>query len=377
MLIPDPDWELDGNGNMSAIPTGNIGIGGLAHSSIKFLTASDDDAVQIAGAFDKRSSSEQIGAAIGVRGLSSDHFGSGTGVWGQSSSDSPNANSRGVSALGFGAGNGIFGVTAEAVGDPVALGVGVQSVATTTAPVQYGVQTNAGLSPLATTFNAGIRTIGYGNDVTAGASNYGVHSAAYPGLATTTNIGVYTRALRPPSNIPGNPTVNYGLWAYADNDGVDNKAAYLVGDVEITGVLFNPSDAKLKYDLEPSVDSAIQLLLQLEPSSYLYRQDVPELSLPQGPQRGFTAQNVEQVLPGLVRNSTRPAIVDDAGEVVTPAYHYKTVSYIGLIPVLTQAIQEQQAELEILRATSHEIQSLRAELNELRGLLRKAGVGSE
>ena len=50
-------------------------------------------------------------------------------------------------------------------------------------------------------------------------------------------------------------------------------------------------------------------------------------------QYGFIAQELEKVLPELVNDG------DDG---------YKTVNYIGVIPVLTQAMQEQQAEIEQL-----------------------------
>lgn len=355
---PDLDWEVQGN-NMQAIPTGNVSVGSVPSPLIKFFTSDDDPNVQIAGAFFKRSSANQIGASIGLQGLSSDHRGRGTGVHGQASSNEQNANSVGVEGLALGGGTGNFGMKAEAVGNPTQLSVGIQAISTSNTVVQYGVQTNCGLSANATLFNAGIRSIGYGNDVTPNGGNYGLHVTAHPGTNTDTNIGVFTRAIRPPSNIPGNPTINYGIYACADGDGVNNLAGFFCGDVQITGSTFVASDAKLKLDIEPAESDALEMIQQLKPKKYTYRQDVPELALPEGTQYGFVAQELEQSFPHLVRESTRPAIVDDDGQVLIEEYQYKSANYVGLIPVLAQAIQEQQAQIE----------ELKAELNELRKLL--------
>ena len=242
---PDLDWEVQGD-NMQAIPTGSTSVGIAPNEQIKFFTSVDDPNAQFAGAFDKRSSASQVGPSTGLQGLSSDHPATGTGVRGQASSGEQNANSVGVTGLALGAGNSHFGMKAEATGDPAEISVGIQAISTSNTMVQYGVQAKSGLAGSGTLFNAGVRAIGCGNNVTPSASNYGLHVAAHPGTATDTNIGVFTRAIRPPSNVPGSPMINYGIYAFADGDGVSNLAGYFDGDVEITGTTFSPSDARLK-----------------------------------------------------------------------------------------------------------------------------------
>ena len=364
----DLDWMVTGD-DMQSTPTGNVSVGIAPNGSIKFFTSDNNDDVQIAGAFYKRSSATQVGRAVGVEGLSDNHRGSGNGVRGQASSDEPGSSSVGVNGLAFGNGVSLMGMRAEAGGDPTSLGVGIQAIAACNTDVQYGVQAVAGLSSKESAFNAGIRSIGFGNDVTANGRNYGLHVAAYPGVSTSTNIGVFTRAIRPPSNIAGTPDVNYAIYAYADEDGIDNKAGYFDGDVEITGTLLNPSDAKLKLNVKPVGDKALALIQRLEPKTYSYRQDIPEFSLPQGDQFGFVAQELEEVFPQFVRESTRPAITDDNGRVVIEEYHYKAANYIGLIPVLTQAIQEQQLQIEKLKVENEALRNIRSEVEELRELL--------
>ena len=64
-------------------------------------------------------------------------------------------------------------------------------------------------------------------------------------------------------------------------------------------------------------------------------------------QYGFIAQEIEKVIPELVTE-------DSNG--------YKAVNYIGVIPVLTQAIQEQQKEIEQLKEENQKLNNTLQEL---------------
>ncbi|MBN1186453.1 MAG: tail fiber domain-containing protein, partial [Bacteroidales bacterium] len=59
---------------------------------------------------------------------------------------------------------------------------------------------------------------------------------------------------------------------------------------------------------------------------------------------GFTAQELEEVFPELVSTEAHPP-EDEKGEPLI----YKSINYIEMIPILTQAIQEQQEEIEDLK----------------------------
>jgi hypothetical protein len=79
------------------------------------------------------------------------------------------------------------------------------------------------------------------------------------------------------------------------------------------------------------------------------------MGLGQGLQYGFIAQELEAVIPELVqeklidtqgaaRKSTESEVKEDTKEL------FKTVNYVALIPVLVEAIKEQEARIKELEA---------------------------
>ncbi|MBU0490041.1 MAG: tail fiber domain-containing protein [Bacteroidetes bacterium] len=52
------------------------------------------------------------------------------------------------------------------------------------------------------------------------------------------------------------------------------------------------------------------------------------------------ADEIDTIIPALVRNLVFPAEIDSAGNIVRPEVEYKGMNYIGLIPILTQGIKE-------------------------------------
>ena len=102
---------------------------------------------------------------------------------------------------------------------------------------------------------------------------------------------------------------------------------------------------KLKRDIRPIANS-IDILRRLQPKTFFFDAAAePRLSLPRERQYGLIAQEVEQVIPEIVRDVTLPA----EGENERPAT-YKSVNYDALIPLLIDALQKQQAEIAELRA---------------------------
>ncbi|MCF7803627.1 MAG: tail fiber domain-containing protein [Candidatus Marinimicrobia bacterium] len=126
------------------------------------------------------------------------------------------------------------------------------------------------------------------------------------------------------------------------------------GDVHVTGEFTNPSDIKLKENIQP-VGSVLGKLKQLQAKSFNYKRNDPRykpMNLASGKRVGFIAQNMEKLFPELV---SEDAFIDPeapgaekAGEEPEPI-KYKSINYIELIPVLVQAIQEQQQEIEALK----------------------------
>ena len=98
--------------------------------------------------------------------------------------------------------------------------------------------------------------------------------------------------------------------------------------------------------------------MQLQPKTYEYKHDgdYAHMNLPQGEQVGLIAQDLEKIIPSLVQPATFSYVVKDdtrdgeEGAVTTTQIDYKGVNYIGLIPVLIGAIQDQQKEIEELKS---------------------------
>ena len=142
----------------------------------------------------------------------------------------------------------------------------------------------------------------------------------------------------------GSNGVNYGVWGYATG-GSTNYAGYFNGNVTVTGTLSYPSDMKLKKNIS-ELESPLTKLMKLKVKSYEYIVD-STIQLPKGKQFGFIAQDMEILFPELV-HAQKQANVSVNGEATT-LFEYKAINYLGMIPVLTKAIQEQQLLIEQLQ----------------------------
>ena len=186
-------------------------------------------------------------------------------------------------------------------------------------------------------------------DATGGGVSTGIQANAAG--AGTFNIGMLGSAESASTSTSG---TNYGVYAVADS-GNTNYAAYFVGDVTYTGTLSKASDAKLKYNVN-DLTNATDIIKGLNAKTYLYKQDGEAgfLNLPTTKQYGFIAQEVETVLPTLVRDQVQMKSTDPD---VDGQIEYKAVNYVSLIPVLTQAIKEQQEMIEELQKRIEELEN--------------------
>jgi|GEM_PF-3404082 len=145
--------------------------------------------------------------------------------------------------------------------------------------------------------------------------------------------------------------VNYGVYAttsgsFTGGAGPD-YAAYFNGDAYTSGGWWGPSDRRIKKNIEP-IGNALSILEKISPKQYEYRTDVhPGLHLPANTKvYGVIAQELEEVLPTLIKETNVPAADGRSmsGQTI------KTVNYNQLIPILIQAVKEQQAEISALKA---------------------------
>lgn len=182
----------------------------------------------------------------------------------------------------------------------------------------------------------------------AGNNNNASYGGYFLGLNNARAYGVYAEG-------SGGSTNTYGIYAKAPV-GAGSFAGYFSGNVEITGTgtipggLWIPSDEQLKTNVL-ALDGALDVIAQLDPSTYEYVPEAaPGMQLPQGTQAGLLAQELEQVLPTLVHPFTQPAEIDSSGNVMHPAFDYKGINYVGLIPYLIAGIQELQEQNQQFQA---------------------------
>ncbi|MBI2844639.1 MAG: tail fiber domain-containing protein [Armatimonadetes bacterium] len=94
------------------------------------------------------------------------------------------------------------------------------------------------------------------------------------------------------------------------------------------------SDGRYKKDIQPIPD-ALETVTKLQGVTYDWRaEEFPERNFPEGRHIGFIGQEVEKVLPEAVSK-------DNKG--------FRSVSYDSIIPVLVEAIKEQQREIDELK----------------------------
>jgi len=154
-----------------------------------------------------------------------------------------------------------------------------------------------------------IRVWGQANKAMAFATNNTERARITPGgevyIAGTTDQGAY--------NLQVNGT---GVWG--------------------AGAYVNGSDKRLKDNIQ-TLDDGLSVVSQLRPVTFQYK---PEYSKDQSVQPGFIAQELQQAMDGK----------DYLDGVVQSGPKYLNVAYQNLIPILTKAIQEQQALITDLRA---------------------------
>ena len=106
------------------------------------------------------------------------------------------------------------------------------------------------------------------------------------------------------------------------------------------------SDRELKKNVIP-VQDALASVRQLEPKKFEYNTDkYGQLKLPAGKQYGFISEDVQKVLPDLIRTESRSVMV---GKNNHQQATLKTTDMESMIPLLVAAIQEQQKQIDELK----------------------------
>ena len=203
-------------------------------------------------------------------------------------------------------------------------------------------------------------------------THYGIYNLVYTGSSTTagTRYGIWTE-------VPDIGTgLRYGI--YSRTPGAANYAGYFEGNVHVQGnFTTGPSDDKLKVNVKP-VQNALSIIQQLDPKTYDFRSDVKGVRLPEGEQIGLMASQVEKAVPMLVKEISTPVAMEIPAQVnpekaqdpgaIPPAsqkeemYSYKTVNYLGLVPLLIQAVKDQQ---QMINQLQQQLQEQKAVISRL------------
>jgi hypothetical protein len=233
--------------------------------------------------------------------------------------------------------------------------------------------------------------VGMGNltGILGGGADYGVYgySTYYDGIYGQGSYngvegsGVY-------NGVFGTSTNGYGIYGGSYN----NYAGYFSGPVYSSGG-FVASDKKLKQNIT-DVANAMDIINKLQPKYYEYRQDgnFKLMNLPQGKQYGLIAQDVEVILPNLIRETefdTRmaktPEPLDPSGKpnitkhdlgTASEKISFKALNYTELIPIMVKAMQELSKKNEELSKKTEEIDILKKEVEELKSMIVKYGLMS-
>lgn len=190
------------------------------------------------------------------------------------------------------------------------------------------------------------------------------------GQKTWSDLGIFSTGVRVANGTAATPTVTFagsttsGLYQQAANavgiatSGVERlritdlgigilggaptatNAVVVNGKVKSTGIN-ETSDGRLKKNIT-AIESALSKVLSLQGVTYDWRrEEFPERNFLVGKQYGLIAQELERIIPELVDT-------DEEG--------WKSIEYSHLVPVLIEAIKEQQA---IINAQQSELTSMK------------------
>ncbi len=186
-----------------------------------------------------------------------------------------------------------------------------------------------------------------------------------------------------------------GTGLYAETKSNQHYAGYFNGNVYASGI-FQTSDKTLKQNVR-EMDNAMSILNKLKPRNYEFKTDgkLASLHLPKGTHYGLIAQDVQEVLPNLVKetshnlNRQKPLEFDSisrSGKIAPTELRklnrdsaakdmitIKAVNYTELIPIMIKGMQEQDAENKQLK---EELSGLKERLATLEALMTKQNTNN-
>jgi len=195
-------------------------------------------------------------------------------------------------------------------------------------------------------------------------------NAAIRGHTTGNGFGVLAEATGPSGfGAEAYSSQSYGLWAGTGD--VTTYAAYFSGDVFCSGSYFG-SDENLKKNIQ-DFSSGMSIINQLHPKHYEYRQDgnYKLMNMPIGEHYGLVAQDVEKILPNLVKETkfyASKAVPSESENLKnSPDINFKALNYTELIPIMIKGMQEQQSTIQ---QQQKQIDQQQQQINDLKQMLQ-------
>jgi hypothetical protein len=180
-----------------------------------------------------------------------------------------------------------------------------------------------------------------------GISNFvGMHNQVglYNGIGLWNQLGTYSGiglGLHVGGHVDAQPSYDSAAVTtdYASPDGD------LWGDWDYNGTpldyLHNHSDVRLKENIK-TLDSSLDKVLNLRGVSFTWNKQLsPYVGRRKDVDIGLIAQEVEEIIPEIVQETSIPNL----------DFQIKNVDYDRLVPVLVEAIKEQQKQIEDLKET--------------------------
>ncbi|MBL4623844.1 MAG: tail fiber domain-containing protein, partial [Flavobacteriales bacterium] len=179
----------------------------------------------------------------------------------------------------------------------------------------------------------------------------------------------------------GASSSNIGIRATASGAGARaaefNGIVFINGDIDGAGNFLYFSDQNIKTNID-QISNADIIIEDLSPVSFYFDTvNCEQLNLSSQKQYGLIAQDVEQILPELVSEVIVPATFDTLGNVIYQPKTVKTLNYNAFIGLLIAGMQEQQQEIDSLKAVNQNLDSLFAQVQQIQNCINNlpAGMG--
>ena len=206
--------------------------------------------------------------------------------------------------------------------------------------------------------NSGLEIINYaeGHTLFKGTDNDGINATlkvidtgSDSMLIDANEIDVVNGSLYLNHNVSNNVYIGTGGGNVGIGTTSPAQKLHVNGDAVVEGFLADPSDVRLKKNVQP-LENALANILSLQPVRYQYRTNTfGEFDLPQSNQTGLLAQEVANVIPEVVLEN---ALKDEEGE------NYMGVDYKRIVPHLIGAIKEQQDVIQEIQSANKSQQLL-------------------